>query len=412
MTQNPKRILYIDTARSVGGSVVSLYHLLRRLDRTRFTPVVLSNRDHAYIPKLRSLDAEVIVLAGEMPATQATGHWSDGIRRTSLLSEMPGSGVGKWLYHLAGFWLKRFPALVQEALAVRRIIRANQIDLVHCNVRVGTDRAGILGSWLAGVPCVCHVRDYDRFYILDHLLARGVSRFIYISQAIARQHWAQGIPNRKGRVIYNGVELSQFQEPQDRTTIRRRLGLSVNDQVVGVVGRLEAWKGQHYFLQALAEASAQLPNCRGLVVGDAEPYSTEYREYLLSLAQELDLGDRVRFTGFQSNISEILAALDVLVSSSAVGEPFGRTIVEGMAAGVPVIATAAGAVPEIVEDGVTGLLVPPRDAKSLGQAIVSLLANGRDTEQMGRLARARVAERFTSQQTATAVQKVYGELLC
>ncbi len=412
MTQDPKRILYVDTARSAGGSVVSLYHLLRRLDRTQFTPFVLSNHDHAYIPRLRTLDAKVIVLDGEASAAQTTAHWSDDIRRAPLLSKMPGSRASKWLYHLAGFWLKRFPALLQDALTVRRIIRANQIDLVHCNVRVGTDRAGILGSWLAGVPCVCHVRDYDRFYILDHLLARVVSRFIYISQAIARQHWAQGIPNRKGRVIYNGVELSQFQEPQDRATIRRRLGLSADDQVVGVVGRLEAWKGQHYFLQALADAVAQLPHCKGLVVGDAEPYSMDYREYLLSLAQELNLGDRVRFAGFQSNISEVLAALDVLVSSSAVGEPFGRTIVEGMAAGVPVIATAAGAVPEIVEDGVTGLLVPPRDTKRLGQAIVSLLANGHDTEKMGRLARERVAERFTSQQTAAAVQAVYEELLC
>jgi len=82
-----------------------------------------------------------------------------------------------------------------------------------------------------------------------------------------------------------------------------------------------------------------------------------------------------------------------------------------MAAGIPVIATAAGAVPEIVEDGVTGLLVPPQDAKSLSRAIVSLLTNGSDVEQMGQMARQRVAERFTAQQTAASVQAIYEELL-
>ncbi len=405
------RILYVDTAQSVGGSVISLYHLVRRLDRQRFEPVLLSYSDHAYVPRFRELGVEVIIRAATLPAGTAAPHWSDTVRHTGPVRLLTRNRLTTWLYHLAGFWVKRLPRLVKEAWAIRRIIREERIDLVHCNVRVGTDRAAILGAALAGVPCISHVRDYDHLHLLDQLVARLVTRYIYISQAVARRHWAQGVSTRKGHVVYNGVDPDQFRRRSDQATIRRQLGLSEKDRVVGVVGRLEAWKGQHVFLQALADAASQIPDCQGLVVGEAEPYSMDYRDYLVSMVEDLNLGHRVHFLGFRADIPELLSVLDVLVSPSAVGEPFGRTIVEGMAAGIPVIATAAGAVPEIVEDGVTGLLVPPQDAKSLSRAIVSLLTNGSDVEQMGQMARQRVAERFTAQQTAASVQAIYEELL-
>jgi glycosyltransferase involved in cell wall biosynthesis len=134
-------------------------------------------------------------------------------------------------------------------------------------------------------------------------------------------------------------------------------------------------------------------------------------DVLIALRNELALADRVEFSGFRMDIPVVMSALDILVLASTSPEPFGRVLIEAMAAGKPVIATDAGAAREIIEDGVHGLLVPPGDAEAMARAMIYLLTHRDTAILMGQRGQDRVRERFSAQQYVDGVQSVYRELL-
>ena len=129
------------------------------------------------------------------------------------------------------------------------------------------------------------------------------------------------------------------------------------------------------------------------------------------LAQSLELGDAVEFTGFRSDVPELIANLDILVHASTTGEPFGQVVVQGMAAGKPVVATNGGGVPEIVVDGLTGLLVPMSDADAMAAAICHLLSKPALARQMGLMGRQRVLEHFTIDHTIFKMEQIFDSIL-
>jgi glycosyltransferase involved in cell wall biosynthesis len=248
---------------------------------------------------------------------------------------------------------------------------------------------------------------FDKFFI------RCVDHFIYISRAIAEDCMTQGIPPAKGKVVHNAVDLHEFLQPYDVTSVRNEFGWSSAEHLVGVVGRLDWWKGHEYFLKAIAQASQQNPHLRGLIIGQPETslHNQLYFQELQALTLSLGLKDKVVFTGFREDVPRLMAALDVVVLSSAEPEPFGRVVIEGMAAAKPVVATAAGGVLDIITDRIDGLLVPGKDAPALARAILWLLSNKEQAEQMGRAARQRVTEKFTVPYQVGVIQKVYDTIL-
>jgi glycosyltransferase involved in cell wall biosynthesis len=286
-----------------------------------------------------------------------------------------------------------------------------QVRLVHTNIRVGHDREGILAAWLAGRPCVCHVRDFERLGWFDRRLAALASRFIYISEAVQRDHLESGVPCRKGLVVYNGLDVPTFVMALDTEKGRQSFNLSPSDLAVGIVGRLDAWKGQEVFLRAMGRVKDVVPRAKGIVVGEVAVENPGYLDVLLALRNELALADRVAFSGFRMDIPVVMSALDILVLASTSPEPFGRVLIEAMAAGKPVIATDAGAAREIIEDGVHGLLVPPGDAEAMARAMIYLLTHRDTAILMGQRGQDRVRERFSAQQYVDGVQSVYRELL-
>ncbi len=405
-----KRILYVDSAPTLGGSVISLYELLKRLDRSRYEPTVLLYARHANVSDLAALGLDVIVWD-----VYASGdhrpEWALKARASSVGQKLQQGGCGARVYHSLGFGLLLARSVWPRARALRRIIDQRQIDLVHTNIRVGHDREGVLAALMSRIPCVCHVRDFEELSWFDRQLAARASACIYISQAVQRCHLEAGVPRKKGRVVYNGVDWEAFIATNDAQETRRSLGVEGSEPLVGIIGRLERWKGQHVFLEAMAEIRDQLPRARGIVVGDPVPYDLAYRDQLLALQDQLGLSDGVSFHGFRQDLPTLMAALDVLVLASISPEPFGRVLIEAMAAAKPVVATDAGAVPEIVEHGVEGLLVPAGDAQALAGAVAQLLRAPDLAQTMGQRGQATVRERFGVQQYADGVQKVYRELL-
>lgn len=404
------RLLYIDTAPSAGGSVVSLYELLRNLDRAVFEPMVVTYAPHAFVDRFQALGLQVIV----WNAYEQSDH------RPVWVKETRGSGPLRWLrsmpwgarlYHVLGFVLLLARRVWPRARMLRDIIRQYDIDLVHTNVRVGHDREGILAARLAGIPCVCHIRDFEELNRFDRWLAKGVDAFIYISKAIQSCHLQAGVSRIKGHVVYNAVDNAAFSCPADAVGTRSRLGLQAGDLAVGIVARLERWKGHEVFLRAMALVKDTVPRAKGVVVGDAVPYDLDYGRSLIALCDELGLSGQVIFSPFQQDMPSTMAALDLLVLASTSPEPFGRVLIEAMAAGKPVIATDAGAASEIIAHNVHGLLVPLGDAQALANAVVQILVQPTVAREMGQRGQARARQEFDVRQYVESVQSVYCQLL-
>jgi glycosyltransferase involved in cell wall biosynthesis len=209
-------------------------------------------------------------------------------------------------------------------------------------------------------------------------------------------------------VVHNGTNTAVV--VHDGTNSEVPLGASRQDSElfrVGLIGRISPWKGQHIFLQAAARVCKQFPKARFVIIGAALFGEEKYEQEVRHLPQRLGIEDVVEFMGFRTDIERVIADLDLVVHASTTGEPFGQVIIEGMAAGKPVVATDGGGVPEIVEDGKTGILVPMADEQAMAEAICQILANPKLAREMGARARQRVADHFTVQQTARRVESVY-----
>ncbi len=404
------RVLYVDTAPTAGGSVVSLYELLRKLDRSRYEPVVLSYTPHPYVDNFRALGVDMIVW-NVYAAQNHRPEWVKEARKSAPVHWLRRTARGSRLYHALGFSMLLMHRVWPHAQALRDIICQKKVDLLHTNIRVGHDREGIIAAKMAGIPCVSHVRDFEELGWFDRKLAGMVSAFIYISEAVQKCHLQAGVPRDKGRVVYNAVDTSAFTVTPDVLGGRNSLGLASDDLVVGMVGRLERWKGQDVFLRAIALVKDAVPQAKGIVIGDPVPYDPDYGHLLWALCDELDLSRWVVFRPFQQDVPTIMAALDLLVLASTSPEPFGRVLIEAMAAGKPVVATDAGAAREIVDDGIQGLLVPPGDVRALAAAIVHILTHRDEAAAMGKRGQARVRQQFDVQQYVDSVQAVYRDLL-
>ncbi len=218
-----------------------------------------------------------------------------------------------------------------------------------------------------------------------------------------------GIAGDKIRVIRNGVDPAEF-TPDRRGgrggVVARELGIDDHDRVVGILAVLREEKDHATFLRAGAQIVREVPDTRLLVVGDGP-----LRPELEDLAHDLGLGDRVIFAGMRSDVDEILRIVDAVVLSSYTVECFPFAILEAMGAAVPSVCTCVGGLPELVEDGVTGYLVPPSDPRGLAEGVVRLLTEPGAVGRMGDAARRRLEERFTLERSVRETERVLEELV-
>ena len=227
------------------------------------------------------------------------------------------------------------------------------------------------------------------FRWVERRLDRLTTRYVAVSRAGKRYGVETGImAPEKVEVIFNAAELPD-PRPGARAAVRTALGFDAHAPVVGTLGRYEEQKGLEYFLHAAARAAAVRDDVRFCIVGDGP-----LRGELEALACRLGIGEAVRFTGWRKDVPEVLAALDIFCLAS-LWESFGIVLAESMLAGLPVVATRVDGIPEVVEEGETGLLVPPQDAETLAQRLVSLVEDPERRRSMGCAGRARAEELFS-----------------
>ncbi len=254
-------------------------------------------------------------------------------------------------------------------------------------------------------------RALDPLTWLDRYLSRWVNGFIYISQAVAAQQRAAGATVRIAYVVPNGIDLAAFPLDLDGSGVRADLGIAPTTYLVGSVGRLVTWKGHHVVLRAFSEFAAHCPDTRLLIVGEPDVAEPGYDDYLRELALDLGVADQVTLTGHRADVPQVMAALDVLCHAAVDPEPFGRVVIEGMAACRPVIGSAAGGVLEIIEPDSSGLLYPPGNSQALALAMTALWQNPGLAASLAAAGRQRVEHCFTLAQYLHGVQTAYAAVI-
>ncbi|MEE9274794.1 MAG: glycosyltransferase family 4 protein, partial [bacterium] len=246
---------------------------------------------------------------------------------------------------------------------------------------------------------------------VDRALSSLPSPIIANSDAIRARFHRGGRPMAKAVTIINGVDAERFHPGLSGNSVRERYGIAPGCVIAGVVGRISPVKGQRAFLEAAAALLPRLPDLRFLIVGSGLfPGEKEHEAALRAFAEENDMAGRVIFTGYQTDVRPFMAALDICVVPS-LEEGCGRAIFEAMALEKPVVGTDSGGTPEIVAEGETGALVPPRDPRALAEAIERLAKDESLRREWGRAGRRRVEAHLTLERNARRTEAAYLRLL-
>jgi glycosyltransferase involved in cell wall biosynthesis len=283
-------------------------------------------------------------------------------------------------------------------------------DVVNAHLFRSTMIAAPLARWhrIRGVVETYHGREGWRQrglrgqFLVDRAVCRCVDAVIAVSEAARRfLIEGKGYPEKKIVVVPNGRDLSAFTPGVHREAGRKELGLDDAVPLVGVVGRLEHQKGHTYLFDAWPAVVRDFPDARLLVVGDGS-----LRPSLERRARALGIADNVIFTGFRADVARLLDTMDALALPSLY-EGMPLTAIEASAMARPVVATAVDGTPEVVDDDVTGYLVPPADPRALGRALARVLGDRERAAAMGRAGRHRVLERFGLDGQVEATARVY-----
>lgn len=289
--------------------------------------------------------------------------------------------------------------------AVDDLIRSRRIDVLHCH----DNRANFM-SCFAGrarrLGRVASQHGYIRTSLkmqvlvrMDRLVLRAFDRIVVSSERLGRELGA-GLADRVVR-IPNGIDLDTWGGAPDVESLRVALGFGKDDRVIGIVSRLHEEKGHMYLLEAVREVVAKHPNIRCLVVGEGP-----LRAALEGQARALGIAERVVFTGLVQDARSMIALMEIFVQPS-VQDCLPLSVLEAMAYGKPVVATRVGDIPDGIEDGVNGRLVPPQDSRGLANALSELLDDPYRLEAMGANARRQVVTRFSDRAMVRGWEAVY-----
>lgn len=296
---------------------------------------------------------------------------------------------------------------------LRELIAQNGIDVVHSNTTAVF--AGVIAARLSRKPHVWHVHEITtRPLWYARLVSRCVGRLsdkaVFVSRATL-EHMCKLNPSLRAKavLIYNGIDERRATAGRPGT-LKAELGWDQNVTVVGMIGRINWWKGQEKLLDCAALLVNSHPELRFIMVGGVFDGEEARREELLARIREAGLQDRVCVLDFRPDIGSVLADLDVFVLPSTEPDPFPTVVLEAMAASRPVVAFRHGGVCEMVEDGVSGLLCRPCSTEEMSLAIARLIADPQAARRMGQAARLRIHSLFSRAQFVKQFSCLYEKL--
>ncbi len=383
------KILYLNPSSQLGGAEKSLLDLLKYLNREHYHPIISCPTKGKFVKELRKIGVEVEIVPYH--------------RRISELSR-EGNGLQLFAIPFFPWWF------APTILNLKNLIRDKGIHLIVSN-GIKCHFIGALLSLITKTPLIWHVRDLIESGWLKWMLwAMGH----YFPRKIITNSNAVGSifhGNERKETVYNGIDLSHFNPGIDGEKVRSMFKIGKDTRLIGTIGHFAPLKGFEELIESMGEVIREGFNIKLAIVGEnAYLNSDRYKQKLLSQVNSAGLNDRIIFTGYREDIPVLLAAFDIFVLPS-LSEGFGKVNLEAMAMGKPVISTNVGGIPEVVLDGLTGILVPPGNSRDLAHAIMRLLSDSHLRESIEKEGRRRVERHFTLQAHVEKIEEIYGEIL-
>ncbi|MBU1863216.1 MAG: glycosyltransferase family 4 protein [Candidatus Omnitrophica bacterium] len=353
-----------------GGGQKSLFLLLKNLERNTYAPCLLCPSEGGLACEVRKLGIPVFIV----PLTS--------IKKLNFFKIMLTINM------------------------LRKIIKESAIHIIHSE-----SSRSIIYLWVAAkklsIPIVWHARvSNPEPFLYERILYNVSTKVIAVSEGTKKRFNSlpQGVD--KISLIYNAVDLETFHPAVDGTAMRKEFGVT-NEVLVGIVGQIAAFKGQEEFVRAASNVLQKEQNVKFVIMGNDY---RKYKNHIVALIKELSISDSVKIVHFHDNMPQALAAFDIIVNASYL-EGFSRVIIEAMSLGKAVIATNVGGNPEAINDGIHGILVPPKDSQSLASAIIMLVKDEDTRRQLGRQARKRVEDFFSIHTHVEKIQNIYMDLM-
>ncbi|HLA16287.1 MAG TPA: glycosyltransferase [Candidatus Limnocylindrales bacterium] len=362
------RVVEVMATGTSGGAQEHLYNLLSRIDRTRYEVSVVSLSAGVAVRRLARLGIQTLVIDDH----------DDEIAAQTLASQLAASS----------------PDIVHNHMYRAEVVGTKGV--------MAMARAGHRRPYVVSTIHSSRVRSTeDRTLVAS--LTREMDRLIAVSRTIVDKVADERGSSVPVSLVYNGIDLDRYDHQEPCCTLREEYGMEPSARIVGVVARLEVEKGHRTLFEAWPLVLRRCPDAYLLVVGEGSQ-----RAALESVARDLRIAHRVVFAGRRDDVPAVTAALDVSVLPSY-REAQGLAVLEAMALSRPVVATAVGGIVEMIDDGVTGLLVPPHEPESLAAAIARLLADNPLADTIARRAHDMVHDRFCVELMVKAIEEIYDE---
>lgn len=389
----PLRVLYLDHTSQWSGGEISLYRLLVSLDQEIVKPIVILPMDGMLCTQLREAGIETHLV-------ELDKKWIN-FRKESL-----GYNIFALLLYICVYF--------KYALSIRHFLNEKniEIDIVHSN-SLKSDIYGYFTSFILRKKCIWHIRDHINKPYLTRIIAVLFRQFAkYAPDAIIANSKSTANVldlNNFGiefcRIVYDGILNKDLEGIDPRIFLKWKQ----NPVRIGMLGRIARWKGQHIFIEAAVELTKRGFDAEYFIVGSTLFGEDEYLDEINKKSQIIS--GKMNFMGFRSDVKDILTDLDILVHCSILPEPFGQVVLEGMAEGLPIVASDAGGVQEIIEQNISGLRTPPGDPIELANALQQLIENPDFASSLGQEAYRCVRQKFTATQAARKVESLYRELV-
>lgn len=379
--EGPKnRILYTMPGKVAGGGHLGTLEIMDRLRPYGFEPIAVVNHKESYV--------------------------------TDLMREYAISSV--FIPGYPGLLMRNIPQFMNQVFLFWKTIIKGKISLLHLSDLI-TGHYGILAARLARIPSILHMKSLywtKEYGWPNRLILSKASTILAISEAVRKACMGAGLPKDKTITIHDGVDPQNFPLKEDMEhKVRNELNIEKDTLVIGFVGRLGVpWKNEPLVYKLGRELSQQIEHLCLLVVGGPYDGKSETFEQSRRLAKELGGTVEIQFLGSRNDIPALLPAMDVYLVPSK-EEPFGRVVIEGMAAGLPVVGSNNGGIPEMITDGQDGFLRSPEDLSGWVTVVKTLLRNPELRRRIGKSARKTVEERFTLGKMIEKIARIYSALI-
>ena len=392
----PRPVVFVESAAAMGGVQFSTLYLAQRLDRTEWKPIVVCPADGELTRACRDTGVETHVL-------EQRGLRSTSVRVGSTL-RLPNPAAWAW----NGF------ALAAAARKLRRFLTESRPALVITK-GLSAHFFGGLAARKLGIPCVWHAQDlvserslgvYRRAF---SLAARCLPSQIIVDGASIEKQLPRSVRSRV-TVIHNGVDINVFRPGLDGSGVRHKLGIPADHLVLGHVGRMTPWKGQHYLIEAFARIANDHPNVSLLLAGAPVFDNDSYQRRLLSMAAVFGLQDRIKFAGYRHDLPKVLTAMDIFAFTSTEKDTSPLALLSAMSCGLPIVAFDIEGVKELMTSDQC-LLTPVGRIKELAASLKTLIVDEGLRHRLGVNARKVVVNKLGLDLYTSRIEQVFLKLI-